>query len=101
VQPKSSEPSVLGDALRVMVDDGERVDQERHTLATQRCRCAIRRLGHVKMQMRLVGVPRIADRAEHLGGDSATHGERKDSWTNRRHNAFARDVLRLTSRLTP
>jgi len=66
VQPKSSEPSVLGDALGIMVDDGERIEQERHTLAAQRCRCAVRRLGHVEVQMRPVGVPRIADRAEHL-----------------------------------
>jgi len=47
-------------------DNGERLEHERHPFGPQRRGRGVDCFGHVKVEVRPVRVPRVADRAEHL-----------------------------------
>ena len=66
VRSERSERGVLGDPLRVVRDNGERFEYERHPLGPQRRGRGVDCFGHVEVEVRSVRVPRVADRAEHL-----------------------------------
>ncbi len=66
VRAECGERRVLRHALRVVGDDRERLEHERNALAPKRRRRGVSSLGHMKVEVRPVRVPRVADRTEDL-----------------------------------